>query len=110
MKKVLAVLVLAIMTTGCAQAQNYGYNRGYAKPGYNQGYNNYRANNNGYNYAGAAIVGAVIGAVTAGVISQSFAQPMPQPVCYQVPATTYVPSQWNINQMVPITTMNTVCR
>jgi hypothetical protein len=106
MKKVLAVLVLAIMTTGCAQAQNRGYNRGYANPGYN---NSYRVNN-GYNYAGAAIVGAVVGAVAAGVISQSYAQPVAQLVCWQEPATTYVPSQLNPNQMVPITTVRTVCR
>lgn len=107
MKKVLAVLVLAIMTTGCAQAQNRGYgNRGYVNPGYN---NSYRVNN-GYNYAGAAIVGAVVGAVAVGIMSQSYAQPVAQPVCYQVPATTYVPSQLNPNQVVPVTTMNTVCQ
>ena len=115
MKKVLAVLVLAIMTTGCAQAQNRGYgNRGYVNPGYN---NSYRVNN-GYNYAGAAIAGAVVGALAVGIMNQSYAQPVvqqvvqpvAQPVCWQEPATTYVPSQFNINQMVPITTFRTVCR
>ena len=103
MKKVLAVLVLAFMTIGCAQAQPRVYNRGYANPGYN---NSYRVNN-GYNYAGAAIVGAVVGAVAVGIMSQPIAA---VPICYQVPATTYVPSQLNPNQMVPITTVNTVCR
>lgn len=108
MKKVLAVLVLAIMTTGCASAQNRGYNRGYVNSGYNQGYNNNYRVNNGYNYAGAAIAGAVVGALAVGIMSQSYAVPVAQPVCYQVPATSYVPNQYN--QMVPVTTMSTVCR
>jgi hypothetical protein len=107
MKKVLAVLVLAFMTIGCVQAQPRSYNRGYTNPGYNQGYNNNYRVNNGYNYAAAAIVGAVVGAVAVGIMSQPIAA---VPICWQEPATTYVPSQWNINQMVPITTMNTVCR
>jgi hypothetical protein len=102
MKKVLAVLVLSVMTMGCAYAN--GNNRGYTNYGYN---NSYRGNNT-YNYAGAAIVGAVIGAVAVGIMNQPIAQPVPQSVCWQEPATTYVPNQYN--QMVPITSVRTVCR
>lgn len=106
MKKVAAILILAALTTGVAEARDRGgYNQNYNR-GYNQNYNQ-----NYGNYVAPLVAGAVIGAVV-GAVASNYYQPVynvVQPVCYSEPIIIYVydPVQ---QMMMPAQQMKTICR
>jgi hypothetical protein len=89
LKRIFLSLILAIFVVGTAQANGYGYNRGYNS--YNRGYNNAWA------WGGAAFLGgAIVGGALAYGARPYYAPPpvyyAPPPVYYAPPPVYYAPS------------------